>query len=69
MTIKQDDPRFWDVRTLERRLRKGQINRKDIEKHLKTLPDVAEKQAPIDLDAVDDDDDDVEPGSNGVHEE
>ena len=69
MTIKQDDPRFWDVRTLERRLRKGQISRKDIEKHLKSLPDVAEKKAPIDLDAADDDDDDIEPGSNGVHED
>jgi hypothetical protein len=71
MTIKQDDPRFWDVRTLERRLRKGQINRKDIEKHLKALPDVAEKQAPLVVDDLDDDDDDDEgePGSNGVHTE
>ena len=58
MTIKQDDPRFWDVRTLERRLRKGQITKKDYEKHLKSLADVADKQAPIDLDSIDDDDDD-----------
>jgi hypothetical protein len=75
MTIKQDDPRFWDVRTLERRLRRGQITKKDIEKHLKSLPDVAEKQSPIDLADVDDDDDDVDDdegddddvGANGVH--
>jgi hypothetical protein len=66
MTIKQDDPRFWDVRTLERRLRKGQITKKDYEKHLKSLDDVAEKQAPIDLD---DDDDEPDPGANGVHSE
>ncbi|HXU73371.1 MAG TPA: hypothetical protein VN947_28825 [Polyangia bacterium] len=66
MTIKQDDPRFWDVRTLERRLRKGQITKKDYEKHLKSLDDVEHKKAPIDLDAVDDDDE-PDPGSNGVH--
>jgi hypothetical protein len=67
MTIKQDDPRFWDVRTLERRLRKGQITKKDYEKHLKSLDDVEHKKAPIDLDSVDDDDDEPDPGSNGVH--
>jgi hypothetical protein len=66
MTIKQDDPRFWDVRTLERRLRKGQITKKDYEKHLKSLDDVADKQAPIDLDSIDDDDE-PDPGANGVH--
>ena len=68
MTIKQDDPRFWDVRTLERRLRKGQITKKDYEKHLKSLDDVGHKQAPIDLDS-DDDDDEPDPGANGVHSE
>ena len=49
MTIQRDDPRFWDVRTLERRFRKGQITKKDLEKHLKTIADAADKQAPIDL--------------------
>ena len=67
MTIKQDDPRFWDVRTLERRLRKGQITKKDYEKHLKSLDDVADKQSPIDLD--DDEDHEPDPGANGVHTE
>ena len=67
MTIKQDDPRFWDVRTLERRLRKGQITKKDYEKHLKSLDDVEHKKAPIDLDSVDDDDDEPDSGANGVH--
>jgi hypothetical protein len=77
MTITRDDPRFWDVRLLERRLRKGQISKKDYEKYLKSLPDAADKQAPIDLAAVDDegiedDFDDSESGSagpNGVHSE
>jgi hypothetical protein len=66
MTITRDDPRFWDVRTLERRLRKGQINKKDYEKHLKSLDDVAAKQAPIEL-SDDDDDDEPDSGANGVH--
>lgn len=84
MTIQKDDPRFWDVRTLERKFRKGQISKKDYEKHLKGLPDVAEKQAPVDLAAADDDDDldddlddededddeddAADAGANGVHE-
>ena len=67
MTITRDDPRFWDVRTLERRLREGQITKKDYEKYLKTIPDVADKQAPIELDDDDDDDDEPDPGANGVH--
>jgi hypothetical protein len=72
MTITRDDPRFWDVRTLQRRLRKGQISKKDYEKFLKTLPDVVEKVAPAEPEneGADDDDDDediVDAGSNGVH--
>ena len=46
MTVTKDDPQFWDTRTLERRIRKGQVNRKDFDKHLKTLNDVADKVAP-----------------------
>ena len=67
MTITRDDPRFWDVRTLERRLRKGQITKKDYEKYLKSIDDAAEKQAPVELD--DDSDSEPSPGANGVHEE
>jgi hypothetical protein len=41
-------------------LRKGQITKKDIEKHVKSLPDVEDKKAAISatdsLDDVDDDD-------------
>jgi len=58
MTITKDDPRYWDVRTLERRLRKGQITKKDIAKHTSALPDSADKAAPADIDADDDDDED-----------
>lgn len=64
MTITRDDPRFWDVRTIERRLRKGQISKKDYEKHLKSLPDVDEKKAAIEL--ADDESDEVDRGANGV---
>ena len=46
MTISREDPRFWDVRTLERKLRKGIISRKDYDKHLKSLDDSSGKVAP-----------------------
>jgi hypothetical protein len=58
MTITREDPRFWDVRTIERRLRKGQLTRKDYDKHVKSVPDSADKAAPVVADA---DDDDAEP--------
>jgi hypothetical protein len=61
MTITRDDPRFWDVRLLERRIRHGQLNHKDVEKHLKSLPDVADKAAPMVLDEDDDAADDGQP--------
>jgi hypothetical protein len=48
MTITREDPRFWDVRTLERKLRKGLVSKKDYEKYLKTLDDVGNKVAPPD---------------------
>jgi hypothetical protein len=57
MTISREDLRFWDTRTLERRLRKGQVAKKDFEKYLKSLPDAADKAAPS---ASDDDDDDTD---------
>jgi hypothetical protein len=36
-------PRLYDKRTVERNIKKGFISRKDYDKHLKTLDDVAEK--------------------------
>ena len=60
MTITREDPRFWDVRTLERRIRKGHLNRKDLDKHLKGLPDVTDKgQAPV-LEAQEEPEDDYD---------
>ena len=38
--------RLFDVRAVERNIRKGLITRKDYEKHLKSLPDVTDKIAP-----------------------
>ena len=49
MTITREDPRFWDIRTLERKLRKGILTKKEIEKHLKTVGDVADKIAPAEV--------------------
>ena len=37
MSIRED--RLYDVRTLERNMRKGLVTKKDYEKHLKGLPD------------------------------
>lgn len=38
--------RLFDVRTIERNIKKGLVTRKDYEKHLKGLSDSAEKVAP-----------------------
>lgn len=66
MTITRDDPRFWDVRTLHRRLRRGQLSKKEYEKFLKSLPDVSDKVAPAaDIDDADEEDD-LDVGANGV---
>jgi hypothetical protein len=59
MNISKEDPRFWDVRTIDRRIRRGLVGRKDYEKHVKGLPDVADKAQPIEvgLDTPDEPDD------------
>ena len=51
--------RLFDVRTIERNIKKGLLTRKDYEKHLKALADAAEKVAPVEEHFGDDDDDDV----------
>lgn len=38
-----DDIKQWDIRLVERSLRRGNLTLKDQEKHLKGLQDVAEK--------------------------
>ena len=51
MNITREDTRFWDVRTIDRRIRRGLLTRKDYDKHLKSLPDAADKAQPADLTA------------------
>jgi hypothetical protein len=43
----RDESKLYDVRTLERRLRRGIISKKDYEKYLKSLPDASDKMAPV----------------------
>ncbi|MFY1825225.1 RNA polymerase subunit sigma [Myxococcus fulvus] len=55
------DPKYLDKRTAERYLRSGQLDEKALERHLKSLPDVADKSVPVEtfmLDDVEDDYDD-----------
>ena len=59
----QLDPKLLDKRTAERHLRTGKLEDKAWEKHLKSLPDVADKAVAVestmaDLDDDLDDDDD-----------
>jgi hypothetical protein len=52
--------RLYDVRTIDRTIRKGLVTRKDYDKYLKALPDVSDKAAPADALSLDDDDDDID---------
>ena len=49
--------KFTDKRTAERYLRSGQLDEKAWEKHLKSLPDVAEKGEPVEANLSDLDED------------
>ena len=53
------DPKHLDKRTAERYLRSGQLDEKAYERHLKSLPDVAEKAAVVET-AMDGDDFDMD---------
>ena len=60
---RDQDPRtarLFDRRTVERNIKKGLITRKDYEKHLKALDDVADKGVYGTEPEVDDDIDDLE---------
>jgi hypothetical protein len=54
--------RLYDKRTIDRSIKKGLLTRKDFDKHLKALEDVAPKgvYGGPENDADDDDEDDVE---------
>lgn len=43
MIIDREDPRFWDMRTRERRLRRGEVTPREIQQFLDSLPDAAGK--------------------------
>jgi hypothetical protein len=65
------DPRHLDKRTVERYLRSGLLDEKAYERHLKSLPDVAEKSAPVetmmmDTEADEDDEEDEDSGEGGA---
>jgi len=47
------DPKHIDKRTYERYLRSGQLDEKAYEKHVKGLPDVAEKAVPVETSMLD----------------
>jgi hypothetical protein len=46
-TTKTINPWEWDVRVRERNVRKGVFDDKEIEKHLASLPDVADQAEAI----------------------
>ena len=61
----QADDKLLDKRTAERHLRTGKLDDKVWEKHLKSLPDVADKAVAVestmaDVDDLDDDEEDDE---------
>jgi predicted kinase len=50
--------RLFDVRTIERNIKKGMTTRKDYDKHVKALADLADKVAPPEEHPDEDTDDD-----------
>ncbi|HEY8206000.1 MAG TPA: hypothetical protein VIG99_00870 [Myxococcaceae bacterium] len=50
------DPKYLDKRTAERYQRAGLLDEKAYERHIKTLPDVAEKSVPVETTMTDDED-------------
>jgi hypothetical protein len=67
------DPKHLDKRTSERYLRSGQLDEKAFERHLKSLPDVAEKATVVETamdgdDFEDTEDEDMEGDEEGAEE-
>ena len=66
---RDQDPRtsrLYDRRTVERNIKKGLVTRKDFEKHLKSLDDVADKgvYGGTDADEPDEPEGEPAPGTN-----
>jgi hypothetical protein len=61
------DRRLSDKRVAQRYLRKGLLDEKDYDRHLKSLPDLADQAVPVEsaLHGVEDDLDDDEPAPAG----
>ncbi len=47
MSNKTINPWEWDVRVRERNLKRGLITEKDLEKHVRELPDRADESEPV----------------------
>jgi len=45
--MSENEPIQYDKRTVARYVKRGTIHEKDYEKHLKSLPDVADKGEPV----------------------
>lgn len=57
------DPKYLDKRTAERYLRSGVVDEKAYQRHIESLPDVAEKSVPVETvmhDELEEDEDDFE---------
>jgi hypothetical protein len=66
------DPKHLDKRTADRYLRSGQLDEKAYERHIKTLPDVADKASTVEtaMDADDfDTDEDEDEDEDGDEED
>ncbi|MDR0967135.1 MAG: hypothetical protein LBM75_11690 [Myxococcales bacterium] len=47
MTTMSTDPKVFDKRLVERLLKSGEMTAQDYERHLASLPDLAEQAAPV----------------------
>jgi len=56
--------RAFDIRTVERSIRRGSVTRKDYNAYLKSLPDAADKVAPHEAPETLTETDDTPPASN-----
>ena len=54
------DRKLVDKRVVERYLERGRLDEKEYEKHLKSLPDLADRAVPVESNLDDDFDDDFE---------
>jgi len=69
------DPKYLDKRTAERYLRSGHLDEKAYERHVKGLPDVADKAVPVEtlmldhVDDLEDDEDDIDEDEGDEGEE